>query len=354
MSRKFQSFRRVSLFFFSLLTVLIGIQFALFVWQLETGRQITIPRPPGVEAFLPIGALVSFKYWVLKGIFNTIHPAGLVILLIVAVSGLLVKRGFCSWVCPVGLFSETAAAVRKRLFLKMPVMPPWPDFFLRGLKYFVLFFFLFAIFFLMDIHEIERFLFSPYNKITDVKMLKFFYPMSLFTGITLSLLVVLSFVFENFWCRYLCPYGALAGLLGLPSLFKIRRVEDTCTHCGKCTKVCPSRIDVHSAKTVLSPECTACMKCVDACPVKETLYLSASQKRARMNAPLFITLIAVLFIGGPGLARLLGRWNNSISIEEYRFHTRNIGLPYYECNRGTVADYSGYRNNLPADETGHH
>lgn len=329
---------------FSVLVFCIGLQFTIFVGQIESGRQITMPRPPGVEAFLPIGALISLKYWAITGIFNKVHPAGLVILFAAMASALIVKRGFCSWVCPIGLFSELLASLRKRLFARPPVMPDLPNKLLRSAKYVILFFFIFTIFKLMDIQEIGRFINSPYNKISDVKMLKFFTTLSFGAGFILFTLIFMSVLFENFWCRFLCPYGALLGILGLPSLFKIYRNKKTCTNCQKCTDACPSRINVHKAKTVLSLECTACFKCIDACPVKSTLKLAATGRKGALSAPLFAVLMIALFAGASGVARAAGFWKNDISVEEYRFHLSNIALPYYQCNRGSLVEYSGFMN----------
>ena len=52
-------------------------------------------------------------------------------------------------------------------------------------------------------------------------------------------LVLLSIPIRGFWCRYLCPYGALLGILSLLSPQKIKRNPTTCIDCGKCAKVCP-------------------------------------------------------------------------------------------------------------------
>jgi hypothetical protein len=72
-----------------------GVQFSIFVNQLEHGIYPTVTRPPGIEAFLPISSLISLKYWLVTGIFNRVHPSDLIIL----IAALVLKRGFCSWVC---------------------------------------------------------------------------------------------------------------------------------------------------------------------------------------------------------------------------------------------------------------
>ena len=62
-------------------------------------------------------------------------------------------------------------------------------------------------------------------------MLNFFRYLGLTAAIVLALLVVASVFVQNFWCRYLCPYGALLGA-GFPPARWIRRNADLCIDCG--------------------------------------------------------------------------------------------------------------------------
>ena len=71
----------------------------------------------------------------------------------------------------------------------------------------------------MDKTALYKFMHSTYNYAADAKMLLFFTDISQTAAITLVVLAALSVVLKNFWCRYLCPYGALLGLaslLGVP------------------------------------------------------------------------------------------------------------------------------------------
>ena len=91
---------------FTLFCLYAGYRFYLFyLWG--TGQSdIYVPRPPSVEAFLPIGALVGLKRFLLSGHFDMIHPAGLTIFMAALVIGLLLRKGFCGWICPVGFVSN--------------------------------------------------------------------------------------------------------------------------------------------------------------------------------------------------------------------------------------------------------
>jgi len=325
---------------FLLLVLVIGGQFALFVGQLEQAVEPIVKRPPAVEAFLPISALISLKYWVLTGVFNRIHPAGLVLLLVICSLSLLLKRGFCSWVCPFGLLGDGLERIHILLLRRRLSLPRVLDYPLRSLKYLILLFFLWAIFVRMDLGQLEQFIGSPYNRIADVKMLKFFVEPSKTTVTVVAVLTGLSLVIPFFWCRYLCPYGALLGAVSLFSPFKIRRDRQTCVGCQKCSQICPARIQVHKAGTVWSDECHACLRCVDVCPVDRTLRLSAPGGRVPLSKPAYAAAVILLFAIGVSAARLGGYWRNAISTAEYRAHIAHLDHPAYMHNRGAVPAYN--------------
>ena len=102
-------FRWISQISFFILTIYVGWMFYLFVRFCETGgATVYVSRPPGVEAFLPIGAFMGLKYFLGTGQVDPLHPAGFVIFASILVTSLLFQRGFCSWICPVGTMSEWA------------------------------------------------------------------------------------------------------------------------------------------------------------------------------------------------------------------------------------------------------
>ena len=150
-----QLYRKMVQYLFLATVVLIGIKFSIFVSQLENGIRPTVTRPPGIEAFLPISSLISFKFWMVGGGFNPVHPSGLIILLMVLATAVLLKRGFCSWVCPFGLLTEYLNRLHRFIFRKNVKLPAWLDYPLRSLKYLLLAFFLWAIFLQMNAAALE-------------------------------------------------------------------------------------------------------------------------------------------------------------------------------------------------------
>ena len=95
----------------------IGIRFGMFVYSAESGAAAPlVSRPPGVEGFLPIGALTSLKYWLVSGTIHPVHPAALVVFLAILLMSILAKKSFCSWLCPVGTLSEVVHKLGRQVF----------------------------------------------------------------------------------------------------------------------------------------------------------------------------------------------------------------------------------------------
>jgi polyferredoxin len=316
MKLKTQALRAGTQITFLVLCAWIGIEFALFMrWGLSGGAAPFAAHPAGAEGFLPISALLSLKYWLVTGRVHGAHPAGLFIFIAILAMGLLLKKAFCSWLCPVGSLSEALWKVGRRVFGKVPGLPRWADYPLRSLKYLLMALFVWAVW-KMDGPMLEGFLDSPFNALADVNMYFFFAHLS---GLALGVILVLaalSLVVQNVWCRYLCPYGALLGLLSLASPLRITRAKATCIDCGLCTKACPSRIQVHQSGRVGSDECTACYRCVEVCPVKDTLAMRAPVGKA-IPGWAFGAMVALLFVAVTGLAILTGHWHTRISPQDY-------------------------------------
>ena len=301
---------------FLLLCAWIGVEFALFMqWAQSGGQLASVPRPPGAEGFLPISALLSLKFWLISGRIHGAHPAGLFIFIAILAIGLLFKKAFCSWLCPVGTLSEALWRVGRKLFGRNLAPPRWLDIPLRALKYLLLAFFVLALW-RMDGPMLEGFLDSPFNALADARMYLFFAHLSGFALGVILLLAGLSLVVQNVWCRYLCPYGALLGLLSLASPLRITRTKATCIDCQGCTRACPARIQVHLAGRVGSDECTACYRCVEACPVKDTLVMKAPIGKA-VPGWCFGALVVGVFVAVTGLAMLTGHWRSEVPAQDY-------------------------------------
>jgi polyferredoxin len=309
---------------FLLLNVWIGGTFYFWVRQFEPGGAPTfVQRPAGVEGWLPIAGLMNLRYLTLTHHVPALHPASLFLLIAFLAMSLLFRKAFCSWLCPVGTISEYLWHAGQKLFRRNFHPPRWLDIGLRGLKYLLLGFFMWAVT-SMAADELAAFMNSPYGLIADVKMLNFFRHIGQAGAITLGVLVVASLFIQSFWCRYLCPYGALLGIASLFSPARIRRNPETCIDCTKCAQACPSALPVDKLVTIRSAECTACLECVAVCPAKDALTLSLpgipglAPRPARLPAWTVAVGIAALFFGIVGFAKTTGHWDSHVPRATYQ------------------------------------
>lgn len=305
---------------FFLLTLNIGYTFYRFVLHFESPAYPFIQRPPSVDAFLPIAGMMSFRYLLTTGIIEPVHPSALIMFIAIVIVSFLLKKGFCGWICPVGTLSQWFWMAGRRMLGKNFRIGRYIDIPLRSIKYILMAFFLFVIWARMSTTSLESFFLSDYYKIADIKTMRFFTGMSATTGWFLAGTAALSVFYKNFWCRYLCPYGALLGLLSRFSPVKINRNEKNCVHCHLCTSQCPALIDVERQNEVKSEECFGCMTCISRCPAKEALEISIKTGKQRKTfAPyLYPAVLVLLFslIIGSGIAS--GKWRSLLPYEEYK------------------------------------
>uniref|UniRef100_C6E088 4Fe-4S ferredoxin iron-sulfur binding domain protein n=1 Tax=Geobacter sp. (strain M21) TaxID=443144 RepID=C6E088_GEOSM len=316
--KKVQQVRIAVQWGFLLFSLYLGVTFYRFVQHFRSGGATPfVERPDGVEAFLPISALVSLKGWFVSGAINPVHPAALVIFLAVIAVSVLLKRSFCSWICPVSTITELCWKVGHKVFGRNFRVWLWLDWLLRPIKYLLVLFFLFSILVLMSPDSVASFILSDYNKTADVKMLDFFLNLS---GLPLAFVtgfLLLSFFFRNPFCRFFCPYGALLAVLSRLAPAKVERMQSACISCGNCNKACPSHIEVMNAKRVCSEECIGCLRCVSSCPKPEALQVRLKGGKV-VPGMVFAALVVVIFVGGTLIGRVTGHWHSEIPQSDYQ------------------------------------
>jgi len=316
-ARYVQPLRILIQFCFLAFMIWLGVRFYQFVQFFRSGGSSHfVERPAGVEGFLPISGLMGLSAW-FKGMgINPIHPAAVVILLAVLAVSLLLRRSFCSWICPVATISECSWKAGFGLFKRNPRAPRWLDVALRGLKYLLLAFFVYSLMVSMPAEALREFILSDYHRVADVRLLDFFlHPSPLALGIILALLAA-SLPLKNPFCRYLCPYGALLGLVAMLSPVRVTREQEKCVSCGVCSQVCPTYIDVMHRKSVLSPECIGCWRCISHCRVQGALKMRLAG-RVIVPGIVFASLVLLIFWGGTTIGKASGHWRTSVDIAEY-------------------------------------
>ena len=299
---------------FVAIAALVGVQFYFWVRYFETGGAgLRVSRPAGVEAWLPIAALMNLKTFLITGIVPPVHAAGMFMLIAFLAIALACRKAFCSWICPVGTISEWLWQGGEAMFGRNIALPRWLDISLRSLKYILLSLFVYVVA-TMSVPDIRAFLASPYGTVADVKMLDFFRHMGRTTAIVLAVLLLSSVAVKNVWCRFLCPYGAMLGIVSLVSPTRIRRNAELCIDCGKCAKACPAGLPVDRVMSIRSAECTACMSCVAVCPAAGALDLTCGvrARHALLSPWVVAALVVGIFAGIVGYAQSRGYWDTTL------------------------------------------
>ncbi len=302
-----KSLRRIVQYCFAALCLLAGWRFLAFLDWARGASDVFVPRPAGGEAFLPVAALVGLKHLLATFTYDPVHPAGLTIFLAALVTAWLCRKGFCGFLCPIGLASDCLGAAGQKLKLARS-MPRLLDKIFGALKYLILGFFLVSIFVLMDRAAAEQFLNSAYNITADARLLALFTHPSPTLLTVLAVLALTGLIFRNALCRWLCPYGALLGLLGMAGPLSIRHSKDACTTCGRCRKACPYDIPVGQAGH--STTCVACGQCIQACPQTEALALTALSKPIPWQTAALAS--AAVFLGVCLALGVLGGWTSNL------------------------------------------
>ena len=316
----FQNFLALSLLF-------TAIQYTLYLVLLKNNISTSLLRPNIVDAFLPLAGSIEIRGIIEHGYWDNEHPAAVMMLSVVLLTGLLCKRAFCGWICPIGTVCEKIHAIRLKIIPKAYLPPKWLDWILRTIKYVLLLGILYIVIG-MPTKLVMHYLQGNYHKVADIKMAMFFVSPSMITLCVLGLILLVTAWRRQGFCRYICPYGALLGLISFLSPLKIRRDKNHCLlenglACDKCSRACPADIKVHQCTTVRADECQACLRCVAACPNKKALGLRLKNGKRLCHKELTILLV-VLFFVVPLIAYLCGFWESQTPTELKRYLMMNL------------------------------
>jgi ferredoxin len=238
------------------------------------GRGVATP-----EALCPFGGLeTAIRLVAGTGYVPHVHASNVVLAVGVLLLAILARNAFCGWICPLGFLQDVVAGASS--FLQRRVRPVrlgvrWLrehgrplavlDRPLRLLKYVVLAWAVggAALWGVMVFRDVD-----PWFALLELFRLSIVPAVAI-----LALILGAAFFVERPWCRYACPLGAAAGLVGALSPVRIERSSDACTSCGICTRACPMGLPVATATRITSPDCNACLECIGACPRPGSLDL---------------------------------------------------------------------------------
>ncbi|MBN1447966.1 MAG: 4Fe-4S binding protein [Bacteroidetes bacterium] len=339
MSSSFQRYRRLrwlrrsSQTFFFLLFLYLLLQ--TNIDALDSPDAVPEISAP-VELFLELDPLVAISTVI------TTHSLyrNLFLALIIIVGTLFLGRFFCGWMCPMGTINQMVAAVRSgRMQGKQRLeQNRWKPY--QRWKYGVLAFMLGAALLgstqigLLDpiallTRSMALILLPAYNVFThDIygwSLHADLGPLSiLLTGLSwvthalliraetvvfdqtfLILLIFVAILLANrfitrFWCRGICPLGALLGLLSKTSIYGLEKHASLCTDCNKCALNCQGGDNPQPGYTWHQTDCHLCMNCVASCP-EAGIDFRFFPKREETTQKVSLTRRAVLSTAGAGM-----------------------------------------------------
>jgi polyferredoxin len=92
------------------------------------------------------------------------------------------------------------------------------------------------------------------------------YQTAWFIGLIFLIILFLNRIRPRFWCRTLCPLGALLGIFSRVSILKLEKYPDKCTQCELCTRHCQGAASPRADQNWETAECHVCFNCFNVCP----------------------------------------------------------------------------------------
>lgn len=220
---------------------------------------------------------------------------GFLVAVAVVLSGLIVGRAFCGYICPMG----TTIDVLQRIIypgskLKNPLSGYESGKKFRPAKFYLLVFVISSAiagisvaFLVAPISLITRFyglvvypaslwivdsaidlaspLYVHFPELAYMQIPSKVFATNFWVAGFIILIVALAIKAPRFWCAYLCPSGAMIALFSRKPFFR-RKVESSCSGCGKCVRYCPSNAIRQNPHETVHSECLTCRKCQTICP----------------------------------------------------------------------------------------
>jgi polyferredoxin len=196
----------------------------------------------------------------------------------ILISGAVLGRAVCGWLCPFGFISDAFDRASQKRY-RVPLRAGY-------LKFIVLMMIFTSIawqspyFCVILCQSGSVFGLLPYYLTTGLPALK----LALSQGgwgtamlgyhILMMLLVAVGAILVSgrWFCRYLCPLGALYGLLNYLSPLRVVHHEERCSHCKECSRRCPMGIDLGRNGFLDVTGCIKCGRCVKACMMNARTY----------------------------------------------------------------------------------
>lgn len=316
-----------------------GVLAALAAFLLIPGK-----NPANPEAYCPMGGLQALATFFVRGSLPcSMSMVQIVMGIVLAAAVVLFSKLFCGYLCPLGTVQDLLMKLRNTIGWRGIVVKNGTvaDKVLRVIKYVLLFWIFYST---ATASELFCKNLDPYYAVATGFKGEITLWMSL---ISVAAVILCGFMVNMFWCKYLCPLGAISNslkfwvwivvlaaayyllgtigvnvpwwallaafcvvgylleiLCGKPRLqvLHIMKNDSKCTHCGLCTKACPYGIDVAGCRAgaVKAVDCTLCGECTAVCPV-DAIHTGVCVKGGRNVWNVLAPSVIALVLTGIGL-----------------------------------------------------
>lgn len=316
-----------------------GVMAALAAFLLIPGKD-----PANPEAYCPMGGLQALTTFFVRGSLPcSMSMVQIVMGIVLAAAVVLFSKLFCGYLCPLGTVQDLLMKLRNTIGWRGIVIKNGTvaDKVLRVIKYVLLFWIFYST---ATASELFCKNLDPYYAVATGFKGEITLWMSL---ISVAAVILCGFMVNMFWCKYLCPLGAISNslkfwvwivvlaaayyllgavgvnvpwwvllaafcvvgylleiLCGKPRLqvLHIMKNDSKCTHCGLCTKACPYGIDVAGCRAgaVKAVDCTLCGECTAVCPV-DAIHTGVCVKGGRNVWNVLAPAVIALVLMGIGL-----------------------------------------------------
>ena len=229
-----------------------------------------------LAAFLLMPGLFITVFGAIRGIFTSLiggtflweeQVFNIFLLVVVSLVTFIWGRFFCGFLCSFGAMQDLLWLIGKHIPFR-PIISQKADRIMKYLKYAVLAFIMIGVW---SFGIFGDAVWSPWTVFGAAATPWFGLPpqtIILSVGAVLLLVIMTgSLLIERFFCKYLCPLGAIFALLSGFRIFGIRRDSGTCSGvCRICTRKCSMSVSLYKMDKVRSGECINCMKCTTVCP----------------------------------------------------------------------------------------
>lgn len=305
--------------------------FAIFFWLiLKTTFEVNFSPADATEIHLPYPVSIALEFDPLVALATILSSGtlykGLLWSLVILIPTIFFGRFFCGWVCPMGTLNhwvseipsertrrKGAGKIRTNRYMKY-----------QRIKYYILLIFLAAALMgtlqigLLDplallarsigtvilpmLHTaadatlgwvkglgwpmLARVAQAGYDFVAPLFLTyrQSFFHTILTIGTLFFVILILNRIFTRFWCRGICPLGALLGIFSRYPVLGLQKDEQSCTHCGLCSLSCQGADDPEIGLKWRQTECHLCLNCQATCPEGSLKFkLFPNQKVTKEN-----------------------------------------------------------------------